>query len=158
MRPFIILLLLIPTFFLLGCQTVKYQNEASGRFEPGHDSEGTKPGLRVTDSNFPGTRARLNSVGITTDSLRYKIAIEATNSKRTPTQTLEVWTQIRNRTDYPLQVECRVQWFDGKQAPVDKPTAWQRIHLPPNSLETYREFSTNIYDINFYYIEIREGR
>ena len=158
MRAFIIIFLLIPILFSLGCQKVVYKNEASGRFKSRHDSEGTKPGLRVRHPKFPETQIRLNSVGIIDDSLRYKIAIEATNSQRTPTQTLEVWAKIRNRTDYKQQVECRVHWFDKHQAPLGKPSAWHRVYLEPNSIETYKESSTIIYDIKYYYIELREGR
>ncbi len=140
------------------CRTVSYDNESSGRFTPGHDSEGTKPPLRVTDPNFPETRARLNNASIVDDSLRRKIAIEATNSRRTETQTLEVWAQVRNRTDFPLQIECHVLWYDRDLAPVDATTAWKRLYLEANSIGTYREFSTNVHDISYYYIEIREGK
>ena len=65
---------------------------------------------------------------------------------------------IRNRTDFPLQIEGRVQFFDESKAPVEGPTAWQRVFLPPQSVATYKESSTNVYDIGYYYIEIREGR
>ena len=157
MKKWILILTLMIMVVTLGCMT-RYDNEQSGRFKKGHDAEGTKPALRITDPNFPETRARLNNVGILDDSLRYKIAIEGTGANRTATQTLQVWAQIRNRTDYPLQVECRTQWYDANQAPVDKPTAWERIALTPNSIETYRANSSNIYGITYYYIELREGR
>ena len=140
---------------LAGCSV---HNEASGRYEAGSDSEGTKPALRVQDPRFPETRARLNNAGIVDDALRYKIAVEGTSSRRTPTDTLEVWAELRNRTDHPLQVECRVRWYDSAQASIDQPSAWQRVYLEANSFETYREFSTDVYNVTYYYIEIREGR
>lgn len=135
-----------------------YVNEESGRFAPGHDAEGTKPPLRISDPNFPESQARLNNAGILDDSLKLKIAVEGTNSRRTATQTLEVWAELRNRTDYPLMLECRVRWYDATKAPVDEPSAWQRITLEPNGLAVYKEFSTAIYGISYYYIEIREAR
>jgi hypothetical protein len=149
--------LFIGVALLIGCRTA-YKNEESGRFVPGHDSEGTKPGLRVADPNFPESAARLNNAGILDDSLRYKIAIEATNSRRSATQTLEVWAELRNRTDFPLTIECRVRWYDKSKAPVDEPTAWQKVFLEPNSLGVFKELSTSVYEIAYYYIEIREAR
>lgn len=150
-------LLLLGLVLLVGCRTA-YKNEAEGRFVPGHDSEGTKPPLRVADQNFPESSARLNNAGIIDDSLRYKIAVEATNSRRTATQTLEVWAELRNRTDYPLVLECRVRWYDKDRAPADEPSAWQRLFLDPNSIGVYRESSTKVHELAYYYIEIREAK
>lgn len=146
----------LATAALLGGCAV--HNEATSRYREGRDSEGTKPGLRVEAPRFPETRVRLNNVGIVDDALRYKIAVEGTNSRRAATDTLEVWAELRNRTDHPLQVECRVRWYDSAQAPIEQPTAWQRVYLEPNSFETFREFSTDVYNVAYYYVEIREGR
>jgi uncharacterized protein YceK len=156
--------------FLSGCTTVDVR-------------EGPGPGVRVRDSRAPQAGIRMNSVAIIDESLqkwdgkvfdppwssifqagpkerdkRSKIAVESTNSRRTPTGTLEVWAVLRNRTDFPLQIEGRTQFFNRDQAPIEGPTAWQRVHLPPNAVATYQEFSTKIEEIAFYYIEIREGR
>jgi hypothetical protein len=30
--------------------------------------------------------------------------------------------------------------------------------LPPQAVATYRDFSTKVEEVNYYYIEIREGR
>jgi hypothetical protein len=140
--------------------------------------EGAAPGVRV-----PEVGIRYNFVGIIDKSLQdwngpvfdppwssmfaggrkerdkhTKIAVESTESRRTATGTLEVWTVLRNRTDHPLQIEGRTQFFDSAKAPAEKPSAWQRVMLPPQSVATYREFSTKVQDVAFYYIEIREGR
>jgi hypothetical protein len=85
-----------------------------------------------------------------------KIAVEATGARRTPTGTLETWAVLRNRTNWPLQVECNVQFFDKNGMPVEGPTAWQRIMLSPNAVNSYKEFSTA--DAASYYIQVREGR
>lgn len=148
-----------------GCSTVDVQ-------------EGAAPGVRV-----PEVGIRYNSVGIIDKSLqdwdgpvfdppwssmfaggrkerdkKSKIAVESTDTKRTPTGTLEVWTVLRNRTDHPLQIEGRTTFFDAGKAPAEKPTAWQRVMLPPQSVATYRDYSTKTDDVSYYYIEIREGR
>ena len=130
--------------------------------------EGAAPGVQVRDPHAPYATVRLNTVNIIDKSLanwhgkedeKYsKIAVEQTNSRRTATGTLEVWATLRNRTDYPLQIEGRSQFFDSDQAPVEGPTAWQRVFLPANSVATYKEFSTKVEDVAYYYIEIREGR
>ena len=108
----------------------------------------------MRDPHAPYATVRLNTVNIIDKSLanwhgkedeKYsKIAVEQTNSRRTATGTLEVWATLRNRTDYPLQIEGRSQFFDSDQAPVEGPTAWQSVFLPANSVATYKEFSTKV--------------
>lgn len=145
--------------------------------------EGAAPGVRVNSPQAPYARVRMNTVNIIDKSLQRwdvtthrpfwaqifgggrkekdkygKIAVESNNARRTPTGTLEVWAVLRNRTDYALQVEGRTQFFDSSEAPVEGPTAWQRVHLPPNSVGNYKEYSTAIEGISYYYVEIREGR
>lgn len=122
-------------------------------FVTGCAREGARPGVRVKD---PNVGIHYNSVGILDKSL--KIAVESSNSKRSPTGTLKVWAVLRNRTDKPMQVEGRTQFFDGDKVPVEDPTAWKRIFLSPQSIGTYSEYSTNVKEVGYYYIEIREGR
>ena len=138
--------------------------------------EGPAPGMKVDSPSPYIAGIRMNSVAVLDDSLQEwyiyensvtgvhergkkgKIAVENCNARRTPTGTVEAFAVLRNRTDYDLQVEGRVQFFDRDKAPVEGPTAWQRVYLPSNGVATYRECSTNINDVAFYYIEIREGR
>jgi len=119
--------------------------------------EGSSAPLRIRDDNLPGTQIRWNNVSLLDKSIRNKILVEASNSRRTATDTLEVWALFRNRTDYSLQIEARTSFFDASQAPLEGPTAWQRLMLPPNAHGHYKEFSTNE-EIGFYTIEVREGR
>ena len=116
--------------------------------------EGTHPPVTVPG---PDTNVRLNNVSVLDDSLQGRIAVQGTDWQRTATGTLQVWAQLRNRTDYFMQVEVRTQFYDRNQAPVGKPSSWQRVMLSPNSMTTYRENSTGT-DPAYYYIEIREGR
>lgn len=155
-------LVLAFVFTLSGCTT--------------HDiKEGPAPGVRVEGAEF--ARLRMNSVAILDRDLQNwyvyempigkklvehgkagKIAVERTDSRRTATGTLETYALLRNRTNHDLQIEGRVQFFDQSEAPVEGPTTWQRLMLPANSVATYKEFSTLVDGINYYYIEIREGR
>ena len=136
-------------------------------------SEGAAPGVRVRSDDAPYARIQMNTVAIVDDSLQTverkiftgrkpvvtgKIAVEASNARRTPTGTLEVWATLRNRTDYDLQVEGRATFFDAQEVPVEGPTAWQRVYLSASSVGAYKEMSTRISDVAYYYIEIREGR
>lgn len=143
--------------------------------------EGAGPGVRVDDPRAPQAGIRYNTVVILDKSLedwngkvfdpplleylwpqepekRSKIAVESTNSRRTETGTLEAWAILRNRTDYPLQIEGRTQFFDAEKAPAEAASAWQRVFIPPQGVATYKELSTKIQGISYYYIEIREGR
>ena len=125
--------------------------------------EGASPGVRVDDKRAPYATIRYNTVAILDKSLqringRGKIAVESSGARRSPTGTLEAFAVLRNRTDYPLQIEGRVQFFDAQKFPADGPTAWQRVYLPPNSVAGYKELSTQVHGIGYYYIEIREGR
>jgi hypothetical protein len=130
--------------------------------------EGAAPGVRVRNDRAPQAGIRLNTVQIIDDGLQQwqgsdserwsKISVESTNSRRTATGTLEVWGVLRNRTDFPLQLEGRTTFFDQYQVPAEKPTAWRRVMLPPNGVAAYKELSVGTNDIAYYYIEIREGR
>lgn len=130
--------------------------------------EGAAPAIRVQDASAPTAKVRLNTVNIIDDGLQSwqgkeadrwsKIAVESTNSRRTATGTLEVWGVLRNRTDYPLQVEGRTTFFDQYEVPIEEPSGWRRVLLPPNGISAYKEFSTRTDEVAFYYIEIREGR
>lgn len=134
--------------------------------------EGPAPGIRVEHPGAPNAGIRYNSVAILDRNLQTsyiyengepdhghvgKIAVEGAGVRRSPTGTLEAWAMLRNRTNYPLQLEGRVIFFDKGKAPLEGPTSWQRVFMPPNSVNTFKEFSTNVMDVGYFYIELREG-
>jgi hypothetical protein len=164
----LIMLLLAAAFVLSGCE-----EDVSRRWE------GPAPGVKVDDPTQPYATIRYNTAVILDKSLQDwsykpkkflfweteedrrnvgKIAVESTGSKRTPTGTLEAYAVIRNRTNYPLQIEARTTYFDQDKVPCEQPTAWQRVFLQPNAVNTYKECSTKVQEVAYYYIEIREGR
>lgn len=147
--------------------------------------EGASRGIRVAEDVAPSATIPMDSVVIVDKGLQYtssrtvnrqpawlsifaggapvnltlsKIAVERTNARRSPTGTVEAWATFRNRTDFPLALECRTHFFDRDQAPVEAPSAWKRIFLPAQSIANYNEFSTNIMDVGHYYVEVREAR
>jgi hypothetical protein len=134
--------------------------------------EGASPGIRVSEAS-----PRMNTVGILDKSLAdwnaqaswfggdsegdrmSKIAVERTGGRATPTNNLEAWAMLRNRTDHPLQLEGRVTFFDASETPAEGPTGWQRIFLPPQGTATYSGSSSKpLSVVRYYYIEVREGR
>jgi hypothetical protein len=134
--------------------------------------EGPAPGVRIEHPSAPNAGIRYNSVAILDRNLQTsyiyengkidhghtgKIAVEGAGARRSQTGTVEAWAMLRNRTNYPLQIEGRVIFFDKSKAPLEGPTSWQRVFLPPNSVNTFKEFSTNITEVGYFYIELREG-
>jgi len=140
--------------------------------------EGATPGLRIRDSHLPQASIRLNSVNIIDPGLQAransvfgmeiqsfsdkadyigKVAVENHGGRRSATGTLDIFVVLRNRTEYPLQVECRALFFDQQEVPVEGPTAWQRVYLDQNGIASCNMFSTLI-NTSYYYVEIREGR
>ena len=127
------------------------------------NDEGAAPGVRIDDPNAPFATAQIDTVVVLDRALsdlngRGKIAVEATGAERTSTGTLEVWANLRNRTQYDLQVEARVSFFDSNLRPVEQTPGWKRLFLPPNSLTGYSDLSLRSDRIDHYLIEIREGR
>ena len=153
--------------FLLSCLLVVGCNS--------YVTEGPGPAVRVDDPKAPYATIRYNSVVFLDKSLSRsleqneifgwqigpkqiaKIAVETQGGRRTPQGTLEVFATFRNRTDFPLQLEGRVQFFDTDKVPIEGPSAWQRIYLPPNGVAAYTEKSVKTNAV-YYYIEIRGGR
>ena len=147
-------LLMMFVFVLTGCSQII--------------QEGAAPGVKVDSASAPYAKMRMNTVNIIDKKLQdwegrdaqkwSKITVESTNSRRTQTGTLEAWGVLRNRTDYPLQIEGRVTFMDSYQVPIEEPSMWKRIIISPKSFGTYKEFSTRTSEVSFYYIEIREGK
>lgn len=108
---------------------------------------------------IPGTMTPmpLNTVNITDVGITNKVLVQAVRARRTDTGTVEVWSRVMNCTDFPLQVEGRVQFMDKAQAPIEPTSAWQRVYLPPRTVGVYSEKSISTNDAATYLIELREG-
>jgi hypothetical protein len=100
----------------------------------------------------------LNSVNITDFAIINKVYVRAVNARRTPTGTVEVYSQIINCTDFPLNAEARVQFYDSAQAPSEPVSAWKRFPLAPRTSNTYRENSVGTGSAQYYMIELRETK
>jgi hypothetical protein len=124
--------------------------------------EGAQMGVRVNDANAPNARIMFDQVVILDKALQSnkagKVAIESQGTRRTPTGTLSVIVNVRNRTDYPQVLESRVSFFDSAFAPTEKPSGWTKINLDPNGVGTYQESSLGAANVAHYYVEIREAR
>ena len=140
--------------------------------------EGATPGLHVRDARMPHARIRLNTVNIIDPDLQARdnqvfgieiaafskkadyigrIAVENHGGSRSPTGTLDIHVVLRNRTQFPMQVECRALFFDEQEIPVEGPTNWQRVYIDQNGIGSCKMLST-LLNTSYYYVEIREGR
>ena len=116
-------------------------------------SEGSYAPVKVDSAKL-----RLNSVSILDESISNKLSVNATDSRRTDTGTLEVWAIIVNRTSHPQQIEARVQFFDVQKAPIDGPSSWKRLPMSANASVTYKMSSLQTDRVGYYHIEVREAR
>lgn len=113
---------------------------------------------RVPGGESPVLEMPLNSVNITDYSIINKIYVRNVNARRTPTGTVEVYAQVINCTDFPLNTEARIQFYDAGQAPSEPVSAWKRFHLPPRTSNTYSEKSIGTQSAAFYMVELRETK
>jgi len=121
--------------------------------------------------NDIGPAYQLNSVAILDKSLQRweylndsnertsysKISVENLGIKRLPTRNVEVFTTIRNLTDFPLNLKIRSQFYDKNKVATEKPTAWKYQLLPKNSSLMYQERSLTIDRVENFLIEVKEG-
>lgn len=125
-------------------------------------TEGAKVARRVDDAAAPDARMQYDQVIILDRSLQSdkagKIAVESQGARRTPTGTLRVIAQLRNRTDFRQAIEARVSFYDSGYAPIDKTSAWRRIHLDANGVAVYEGLSTLSVEVAHYLVEVREAR
>ena len=113
----------------------------------------------VPGQQSPLTEMPLNSVNITDAAVINKLYVHSVNARRSPTGTVEIWSQIVNCTDFPLMAELRTQFFDGSQYPSEPVSAWKRLALDPRTTNTYRELSIGSgAKVAYYLVELREGR
>lgn len=100
----------------------------------------------------------LNSVSILDHAIMQKVFVRSVSSRRTPTGTVEVVSQVVNCTDYPLNLEARTQFYDPGQTASEPVSAWKRFAMPARSSNTYRESSLGTRNAAFYMVEMRETR
>lgn len=124
--------------------------------------EGAKLGQRVNDPAAPDATIHYDQVVILDRFLqsddRGRIAVESQGARRTETGTVRVFAQFRNRTDKELKVQARVSFFDGGYAPIDEPSAWQFVSMPPNGIGKYEGSSLGTAEVAHYLIEVRGAR
>jgi hypothetical protein len=106
----------------------------------------------------PIAEVPMNSSAILDASVAKKVYVRNSTVRRTATGTVDVRSMIANCTDFPLQVEARIQFYDSTQAPSELPSEWRRIFLSPRSDGLFKESSMGRESVSFYLVEIREGR
>jgi hypothetical protein len=129
------------------------------------EQEGAMPGREMQISS-PDATIHLNEVvfidrDLQADASQHfasKVAVEGKGIAQNAGGTYGVFALFRNRTQNPLQLECRVQFFGTGKEPVEGPSSWQRVYLPPLGVGNYKESSLGSFNLAYYYIEVREGR
>lgn len=130
--------------------------------------EGAMPGERISSGLAPHATIMLNQVVFLDRDLQAapsefgqpgasKIAVERQGAVALPGGGMQVYATFRNRTNFSQQLECRVQFFGEQQEPVEGPSSWQRVILPPLGVETFKLESLTREHLAFYYVEVREG-
>ncbi|MBI3446141.1 MAG: hypothetical protein HY055_12465 [Magnetospirillum sp.] len=109
-------------------------------------------------SSSPLKELPMNSVAITDETIANKVFVRAVNARRTATGTVEVVSQIINCTDYPLNAEARVQFYDKTKVASEPVSAWRRFNLPARTSNTYQELSIGTESVEYYMVEMRETR
>lgn len=92
-----------------------------------------------------------------TKKKKIKVSLQKAGARRSPTNSLEVFSVFKNHTDYDLQVQARATFFDGDEIPLNDTTAWKRMYIPANSFGTYRDFSVSPM-ASYFIVEVREGK
>lgn len=85
------------------------------------------------------------------------LSISPLGGHHTETGALKVWATIRNRTDSPIEIMCRTSFYSHDLAPEEEPSAWKRIFISSNGVQSYEEVSTGISDVSHFRIEIQSG-
>ncbi|KAE8544221.1 MULTISPECIES: YcfL family protein [Marinobacter] len=142
--------LAISMTLLSGCSTHKASDstDLSGRTEPVSMNS-------VVFTDYDLNRRWSRGFGYLEDGERYRLSLVQHGQRPTSAGTTEVYVVLRNHTDFDYQVEARTQFFDRDGVPADVRPIWQRLTVPANSLETYRELSTSTQPLQ-YRVEIRE--
>ncbi|CAK0750748.1 DUF3455 domain-containing protein [Azospirillaceae bacterium] len=97
----------------------------------------------------------INSSSILNPEIEEKIYIKPIKARRSPAGTVEIFTQVVNCTDEPLQVEARTQFYDKDRAPSEAASGWRRVILQPRSASPYKESSIGREEVSSYGIEFR---
>ena len=139
---------------LAGC---RFWTDLANALKPIPQPDTTQPQAKKAKPDAPPQRPWI-SVMLLDANLPGLVTVESSNVRRAPSGLVEAWALLRNLTNQALQLEARVQFFNQRREPVEGPTAWTRLYLPPHGRQAYRGRSSGAPGIALYYIEVRAGR
>jgi hypothetical protein len=100
----------------------------------------------------------LNSILYNQPSLTRKVVVQSLHANTTATGTLQVQARLVNCTRQQRILGIRTHFMNEDERPVENPSAWQQLFLPPGGLNDYSEMSMTSQP-GAYLLEIRdEGR
>jgi len=89
-------------------------------------------------------------------STKSKISVVNLGKTKLSTNNYEVFTTITNRTDYPISLSIRTQFYDKNNVSIENPSQWQKLFLSQNSVLTYKEKSLSN-NVEHFLIEIKQS-
>jgi uncharacterized protein YcfL len=105
-----------------------------------------------------GLGVEMNQIFLVDDFSKANVEVLKHNARRSSTGTVEIWAQLRNKSSKPIRVECRVQFLDRQQVPVEPFSAWRPVFIQGGSMATYTEISTKVQEVGYYILEIKGGQ
>lgn len=141
---------------LAACQSTTTQNGYSGANPVQRTTTNDLNTIVFIDHNLNRTDITQTAFGERVVET-VKVTLDRSGMSNTATGQLEVWTMIRNRTDYDLQIEGKAMFFDANKAPLMDESMWRRVYVPANGTAIYKETSMNN-RAQYFLVELREGR
>ena len=146
------------TFITVATSVAADEVKVNGRDYIERDAPTGMNTVKFIDFSLQRTKEKKRRWSKKTTTKKYiRIGVESEGIRMNRIGNPEVWTLLRNFTDYDYYLEARVQFFDAQQIPSEPQSAWRKISIPKNAIGTYKEFGTNP-DSVYYVVEVREVR
>jgi uncharacterized protein YcfL len=92
----------------------------------------------------PGSAAEnMNTVVLLSEKLYNNVAVEGQQAKYSDDGRLQVYANLRNRTDKRIKVQVQTVFKDENGFSTGDETAWETIFLPPLSQHAYQSIAQN---------------
>jgi len=98
----------------------------------------------------PMVPQQLNTVAMLDPGLSNKLEVTVADAHRTDAGTYRVHAVFKNRTSREIDIQVRTQFFDEMRHPLQPPTRWEVLHVPPRAIETVTQSSSTQAAANFY--------
>jgi hypothetical protein len=122
---------------------------------PKPQTQPVDPGGSIAANRIKGQAAKMDSVVYQSPALANAIGVTASVGRRGAVGNLECIARLVNRTDQPLVIQARANYYDGESMPIDDTTEYQTLTLSPRS-EGAVKFASTSTTAAHYVIELGE--